>query len=440
MFADSEAVPDSEHPIIGLKRFTEQFGPAILIAMDLTPHLSDERTKRAWRDALAACNQSGSTIVMIEHTSELPASLASMVVRYQVPLPDEEELEGVVKDTLRELNKYASLEIDLKRSEFQAMVRNLRGLTRSQAAWAVRTCVTDDWRFDREDMARMVRVKREAISQSGVLEFIDAPVELEQIGGLKRLKGWVKKRPLSIDEDAKKYGVTAPKGVMILGVQGAGKSMVSKAIASAWKVPLIRLDPAALYDRFIGESENRLRQALATASAMAPCVLWIDEIEKGFASAASTNTDGGVSRRMFGSLLTWMQERGESVFLVATANDIEALPPELIRKGRFDEVFFVDLPGEDVRRMILEIHLKKRGQKTEDIDIAALVGAMEGFSGAEIEQVVVSGLAEAYVGKKPLETETMMEVARNSPPLSVTMSEKIEHLRNWARGRCVPAD
>ena len=216
--------------------------------------------------------------------------------------------------------------------------------------------------------------------------------------------------------------------------------MCAKAIATAWTRPLLKLDPGARYDRYIGESERRLRDAFAQAEAMAPVVLWIDEIEKGFASAGESSNDGGLSRRMFGSLLTWMQEHTAPVFLVATANDVQSLPPELLRKGRFDEIFFVDLPGEAAREAILSLHLKRRKQDPATFDIPALIATSKGYSGAEIEQAIVSGLHTAYNTRKTLETAHVADALRTSPPLSVIMAERIGQLRRWAKDRCVPAD
>jgi SpoVK/Ycf46/Vps4 family AAA+-type ATPase len=226
----------------------------------------------------------------------------------------------------------------------------------------------------------------------------------------------------------------------MLGVQGAGKSLSAKAVATAWQRPLLRLDAGSLYDKFIGESERSLRAALRQAEMMSPVVLWIDEIEKGFASAAAHSADGGLSKRMFATLLTWMQERKAPVFLVATANDIEALPPELLRKGRFDEIFFVDLPGLEARHAILSVHLNKRKRDPKQFDLDTLAQVSEGFSGAEIEQAVISALYDAFSAKRELTTDDILSALKNSPPLSVTMAERVAALRDWAQGRCVPAD
>jgi len=257
---------------------------------------------------------------------------------------------------------------------------------------------------------------------------------------MKRLKKWLNQRKDAFGSKATEFGLDAPRGVLMLGVQGAGKSLCAKAIATAWHQPLLKMDPGALYASFIGESERNLRDALRQTEMMSPVVLWIDEIEKAFASAASRSADGGLSQRMFGTLLTWLQEHEAPVFVVATANDIGALPPELLRKGRFDEIFFVDLPNHDVRKEIFAIHLKKRKREPEKFDLGALAEASEGYSGSEIEQAVVSGLHEAYSGKSSLSTDRILSALRNSPPISVTLAESVQYLRAWAEGRCVPAD
>jgi SpoVK/Ycf46/Vps4 family AAA+-type ATPase len=257
---------------------------------------------------------------------------------------------------------------------------------------------------------------------------------------MKNLKSWLADREQAFEPEAAEKGLVPPRGVLMLGVQGAGKSLCAKAIATAWQRPLLRMDVGGLYDRYIGESERRLRDALRQAEAMAPIVLWIDEIEKAFAGAASTSTDGGLSRRMFGALLTWMQEHQAPVFLVATANDIEALPPELLRKGRFDEIFFVDLPGEEAREQIVRIHLVQRKQDPTQFAIPRIVEATKGYSGAEIEQAIISALYRVASGTSALTTDMIIHAAENSPPLSVTMRERVDELRRWAKGRCVPAD
>src|SRR6185295_15551262 len=258
----------------------------------------------------------------------------------------------------------------------------------------------------------------------GLLEYIESPTDLSEIGGLEKLKAWLCQRQDALSDEAEAFGIPPPRGVLMLGVQGAGKSLSAKAVATAWQRPLLRMDPGVLFDRFIGESERRLRDALKQAEMMAPVILWIDEIEKGFASAASQSVDGGLSKRMFGTLLTWMQEHKAPVFLIATANDIEALPPELLRKGRFDDIFFIDLPNLEARAEIFALHLQKRRREPAHFDIVTLSTASEGCSGAEIEQAIISALHDSFTAKTELTTERILHALKASPPLSVTMREK----------------
>ena len=322
------------------------------------------------------------------------------------------------------------------------MVRSLRGLTVRQAMRVVTAAAAEDNRFDDSDVERMMILKRNALGDlGGVLEFVKAPTSMQEIGGLDRLKSWLAMRTAARTTEAEEYGVRTPRGVLLLGVQGAGKSLAAKAIATAWGVPLLRLDASALYDKFVGESERKLRDSLTQADRMAPAVLWIDEIEKGFAAAAGQSSDGGMSRRMFGTLLTWMQERTAPTFLAATANDISALPPELLRKGRFDETFFVDLPHINARKVIFSIHLQKRKQSLAEFDLDALAVRCDGFSGAEIESAIESAMHVSFSdAARALTNADIMKAIEGSPPLSVVMAEHVAELRAWAAQRCMPAD
>lgn len=436
---ESQPVPETEHPAAGLYHLTQIQDRCVAVVLDLVGHLRDDRTLRVLRDLVHQYGQTGSVLVIIDHRGDLPDVLRSDATSFELSLPTEKELEMVVRDTLRSLNRRKTIEVDITRSGLRTIIRNLRGLTRRQAAQIIVDCVWEDCRFDLSDLNTVLARKRQALQTGGLLEYVEAPVDLDEIGGLDRLKAWLRRRQFALTEDGARFGLEAPRGVLMLGVQGAGKSLCAKAIATAWQQPLLRMDVGALYDRYVGESERRLREALSQAGMMAPVVLWIDEIEKAFASAAARSTDGGLSQRMFGSLLTWMQEHREAVFLVATANDIEALPPELLRKGRFDEIFFVDLPEPEVRRDIFRIHLAKRGQDAGQFDLDALSVAAEGFSGAEIEQAVIAGLHEAFAEKHALTTSLLLHTLAESPPLSVTMAEQMAALRAWAQKRCMPA-
>ena len=438
--ADALPVAETEHPAAAMYYLTHLPPKARLyVTLDLAGHLKDERTLRAMREALHKVEAFGGNLVMLDAHEDLPPGVASCATRFEIAFPDERELESIVRQTVRRVKDEHDVEVTLTKSDLDAVVRNLAGLDRRQARQVILDVICDDRRFDSSDVPRILARKRKAVG-AGPLEYVEAPVSLDEIGGLRKLKDWLAARQNCLTDQAAEFGLPAPRGVLMLGVQGAGKSLSAKAVATAWQRPLLRLDAGNLYDRYIGESEKRLRDALHQAERMAPVVVWIDEIEKGFASAASHSSDGGLSKRMFGTLLTWMQEHTAPVFLVATANDISALPPELMRKGRFDEIFFVDLPNLEGRHAIFAVHLKKRKRDPAKFDLDTLAEASAGYSGAEIEQAIISALHEAYAAKSELTTERVLESLKGSPPLSVTMAERIAELRAWAAGRCVLAD
>lgn len=434
------ALPETEHPAAALYHMKRQGDVAVNVVLDLAAHLRDDRVMRLARDLIQHCRDTSSHLIFIDHAEELPPPIAAHALRFELSLPSDTELDALIRDTIRRHHSESRIEATLSKATFTTIVRNLAGLTARQARQIVTETIVDDRKFDEADLVTVLARKRQYLNQGGLLQFVEAPADLNQIGGMKRLKSWLAARSKALTPQAESFGISAPRGILLLGVQGAGKSFCAKAIATAWQRPLLSLDVGALYDKYIGESERRLRDALQQAQRMAPVILWIDEIEKAFASAASRSTDGGLSQRMFGSLLTWMQEHTSPVFLVATANDIEALPPEMLRKGRFDEVFFVDLPDAATRKDIFAIHLKKRSRDPAQFDLAALATASEGFSGAEIEQGILSGLHDAFSADKSLETDHILAALRGSPPLSVTMAERVSALRKWAKGRCVPAD
>lgn len=438
----SVAFADTTHPAGGLAQAEKHpRGEAIFCFLDLGEHLErDPAIRRMFREVVERMHRDGGTLLLIDN-QEPPPLVRSVASHYELSYPGDVELQKIVRDTSVEHHRNRKpLRVQIDESELKCLVTNLRGLTRRQARQAVLDAIALDQRLDASDVQTVLHHKKRTLAAGGLLEYVEAPTSMDEIGGLSRLKGWLAMREAALSDAAVDYGLSPPRGLLLLGVQGAGKSLASKAVATAWQRPLLRLDVGALYDRYIGESERRLRDALRQAEMMAPCVLWIDEIEKAFASAASQSTDGGLSRRMFGSLLTWMQEHDDPVFLIATANDIEALPPELLRKGRFDEIFFVDLPNEEARRKILEIHLRRRKRDPAKFDLAKLVAASEGFSGAEIEQAIASAMHSAFALGKEVETHHIASALHNSPPLSVTRSEQVEALREWAEGRCVPAD
>ncbi|MFO0839977.1 MAG: AAA family ATPase [Phycisphaerae bacterium] len=439
LLADSASVSNTEDPVAGLAYLASLDQQPLLVPLDLSGHLRNEKPLRAFRNLLMRAERTQAQIILLNPSDDLPDVVRAHSTPLELSLPDDVELEATVRATLRRVNENTPLDIDITRHGLQTLLRNLRGLSTRVAEQVIRDALLDR-RFDDADINHVLAGKRRALQGGGLLEFIESPVDLGEIGGLATLKRWLAQRQRSFTPEAVEYGLPAPRGVLMLGVQGAGKSLCAKAIATAWQRPLLRLDVGALYDKYVGESERRLRDALRQAQRMAPIVLWIDEIEKAFASAASRSTDGGLSQRMFGELLTWMQEHREPVFLVATANDIEALPSELLRKGRFDEIFFVDLPDESTRREILAIHLRKRRRDPKLFDLAALAAAGDGFSGAEIEQAIVAAAHAAFSERRAFTTADILAALRASPPLAVTMREHVTALREWAQGRCVRAD
>jgi ATP-dependent 26S proteasome regulatory subunit len=466
--------------------------PAMVVLCDVAAHLEPSapggvRAQRALRELITLFADGGTTqqlrgklfVVLLEGPgSKLPASIEETWHRCDVPPPDDEAITDIIKDTARRIAAQAVVGTGsprpviakISKSSLSRMVEQLRGLTQSQIERAIANVIHQDNALTDEDLPRLIEVKRSMVASGGVLEFVSRPKSLDEVGGLQTLKAWLKKREASFTSAGREAGLPAPRGVLLLGVQGSGKSLCAKAIATAWQRPLLKLDPGVLYDKYLGESERRLRDALRQAEVMSPVVLWIDEIEKGFASAASQSTDGGLSKRMFGTLLNWMQEHTAPVFLVATANDVSALPPELMRKGRFDEIFFVDLPGSAAREQILRIHLSKRGVhvppfeaptlrvrddasqtkltvaelSTNSVfssdDLAMLVSASESRSGAEIEQAIIDAQYASFDAKLPLRASDVAASLEASPPIAVTMRERIADLRAWAAGRCVPAE
>ena len=440
LLSDSPFIADTETPTAALCHLADVKEGSICVTLDLVEHLKGGLTLRALRDLIEHFEKNGSMLVMIDSDDKLPQVIKSHARPFEISFPAQQELKDIVRKTLRRFHRKKPIEVGITQKGLDTIVRNLRGLTRRQAKRIIIDTVADDRRFDDNDINLVIASKRRMIQRGALLEYIQIPLDLSEIGGMRRLKKWLSQRKDAFSSKATEFGLEAPRGVLMLGVQGAGKSLCAKAIATAWHQPLLRMDPGTLFNSYIGESERNLREALRQTEMMSPVVLWIDEIEKGFASAASQSTDGGLSKRMFGTLLTWLQEREAPVFVVATANDIEALPPELLRKGRFDEIFFVDLPSPDVRREIFTIHLKKRKRDPKKFDLGALAEASEGYSGSEIEQAVVSALHGAYADKTGLNTERILSALRASPPLSVTLAEKVQCLRAWAEDRCVPAD
>jgi hypothetical protein len=400
---------------------------------DLHAHVADATVARGVRDIAQASVKSGSTAIISGESIHLPAELAREAVPFDLHLPDREELQDVVHQILHTLQRQHDLRVTLGPEGMESLLQTLSGLTLNQARQAVAWAVLDDNALTADDIPRLLRRKGEAVREEGLLEFYPPEDNTFQLGGFEHLKAWLERARVGFTDEARALGLPPPRGILIVGVQGCGKSLAAKVIARTWKQPLLKLDAARLYDKFIGESEKNLRKALDFAEAIAPCILWIDEIEKGFASGGEA--DAGLSLRMLGSFLTWLQERQAPVFVAATANDVLALPPELLRKGRFDEIFFVDLPDAVSREAILRIHLTLRRQDPSTFNVTALVAASEGFSGAEIEQAITASLYRALHDKQTLTDAMLCEEMHGTQPLSVSRREDVERLREMARGR-----
>ncbi|CAN5847259.1 AAA family ATPase [soil metagenome] len=392
------------------------------------------------RDAAAQFRERTGALILTGTGIELPESLRPMSATLRLPAPRPEEYRSLLQHIVRDLSARRPVEIELTREELNRLLVNLQGLTLLEAEKILTRVIIEDGRLSPEDLRAVVETKTAVVEREGLLEYYPVEESMAEVAGLEGLKGWLAKRRMILadPERARQYGLPFPKGVLLLGVPGCGKSHSAKAVSMEWGLPLLKFDPAGLYNKYIGETERNFKRAIGTAEKLAPVILWIDEIEKAFASSGE-GEDGGVSRRLLGSFLSWLQERGGDVFVVATANDVTRLPPELLRKGRFDEVFFVDLPEAPARRAIFEIHLRRRGQDPARFDLPRLVEATEGFSGAEIEQVIVSGLYTAFASHGELSDRILLEEIAATRPLSRVMPERIAALREWARERTVAA-
>ena len=425
-----------EQALESAKRMTAE---AIYLFKDLQTWLQDATTQRHLLDLARYFDKDRRTIVMAGPDIELPPRLRPLCATWSLPLPDDDELRALTRRVVQEFSTHVPVQVELSPAELERLVQGLRGMTAREAERALCRAVADDLALTSDDVAGILEAKRQVLRDGGVLEYVPQSTPLADVGGLDGLKRWLALRRDAFGVRGRAFGLPPPKGILLLGVQGCGKSLAAKAVASEWNLPLLRMEAGRIYDKFIGESDKNLEQALKTAEHMAPCILWIDELEKAFAYSASADSDGGLSRRILGRLLGWLQDRTAPVFLVATSNDVSQLPPELIRKGRFDELFFVDLPSLAERRAIFKVHLRRRGREPAGFDLEALAAAADGFSGAEIEQAVVAGLYAAFGAEDELRTEYILGEVGATRPLSVIRREDIEGLRAWAAGRTVSA-
>lgn len=423
-------------PEAAIEWVMRQREPGIFVFKDLHPFIDSPAVTRWLRDAIASFKGTQKAIVLMSPVQNIPIELEKEVVVIDFPLP-----------SMTELNQVLTAQLDLVRTRRittetrEKLLKAALGLTRDEAEKVYRKAQVTAGRLTEEEVDIVLSEKKQLIRRNGILEYIEEDETIDSVGGLEELKHWLKQRSNAFTERAREYGLPQPKGMLILGVPGCGKSLIAKTTSRLWGLPLLRLDMGRVYDgSMVGRSEANLRSALKTAESISPAILFIDEMDKAFAgTTGSADSDGGTSSRIFGSFLTWMQEKTSPVFVMATANRVERLPGEFLRKGRFDEIFFVDLPTPEERKEIFRIHLTKRRREIERFDLEQLASVCDGFSGAEIEQALVAAMYEAFAQDREFTQLDIIAASRATMPLSKTMTEQVTALRDWARQRARPA-
>lgn len=407
----------------------------VFLLADFPDLLGDGMVRRLLRDACRACRARGNTVVLLSPALQLPRTLEADVKVLDFALPTAEVLDRVLTNACEALEG-RMVEVSLSQGDRERLVQAGLGLSLEEFEGALARAVVESGRVDGDTVRAVFRAKRQILRRSGTLEFFDTRETLDTVGGLPVLKQWLAKRRRAFSEAARAYGLPSPKGLLMIGVPGCGKSLTAKAAASLWKLPLLRLDSGRLFSSQVGSSEENARRAVRVAESLAPCILWVDEIEKAMAGlGSSSQSDAGTAARVFATLATWLQEKEAPVFVMATANSVTSLPPELFRKGRWDEIFFLDLPGREEREAIFRIHLLKRHRDPGAFDLGLLAEKSDGCSGAEIEGAVTAGLFDSFDEERALSTEDLLRNLASQVPLSVTMKEQIEALRMWARTR-----
>ncbi len=418
-------------PLTALQRIEGYRDDAIFVLEDFHPFFEQPVIVRMLRNLLYSLRSSRKTVILLSPFFKLPPEIRDDVPQVFLPLPDYKAL----REILHEICESRDVKVDLSKDTEEKLVKSALGLTENQARGVFVKSILKNKVLDQSAIQLVLSEKQKVIRKEEVLEFFPARERISDIGGLDNLKDWLKKRDKAFSSRAKEYGLPNPKGILIIGIQGTGKSLTAKATSALWRLPLLRLDMGKVFGSLVGESEERMRKALLLAETISPCILWIDEIEKAFSSVTGAG-DSGTSARVFGTFLTWMQEKEKPVFVIATGNDITNLPPELMRKGRFDEIFFVDLPHYEERMEIFRVHLSKVRPVVRNYDVALLAGETEGFSGAEIEQAIINAMYNAFDdGERDFTTEDILQGIREVVPISKLMSERIERLREWAADR-----
>lgn len=412
---------------------------AIYLLKDFHTYMEAPEIVRQLRDLASSLRHTKKTIIVVSPVLKIPAELEKAITIVDMPLPSQDDLRTMLNERILGSGAPRRYEVSLNDEETEALVRAAQGLTLAEAENAFARAIVSDGALSGRDIGAIIDEKKQVIRKSEVLEYCDVGEDLVDVGGMGLLKSWLAKRVHAFGDDARRYGLPAPRGILLMGVQGCGKSLVAKTIASTWHFPLLRMDMSRIFQGYIGSSEQNMRKAVQLAETLAPVVLWIDEIEKAFSGIeGSGSSDAGTTARVVGTFLTWIQEKTAPVFVVATANEVQGLPPELLRKGRLDEIFFVDLPRTRERADIFEIHLRHKRRDPAKFDLKALAKASHGFSGAEIEQVIISAMHDSFFEKREVTAEDIMASINETIPLSTTMREKIDRLREWARDRARP--
>jgi ATP-dependent 26S proteasome regulatory subunit len=433
----------TEDPLVALGNVIEQVEPALYVLKDFHPFLKGQNMSviRRLREAAASLKNTYKTIIIVSPMLEMPAELEKDITIIDFNLPRANDFMAMLRRIIEEVKTNPKLNVKINGQMQEQIVHALLGLTLAEAENVLAKTLVQHHGFGAQSLEVINAEKKQIIRKSGLLEYYDTDETIDSVGGLGTLKSWLLKRAVAFSDRAREYGLPAPKGVLLLGVQGCGKSLMAKTISNIWNLPLLRFDVGRVFGSLVGSSEQNIRRAIQVAESVAPVVFWIDEIDKAFRGSrgSGASTDAGTSARVFSTFLTWMSEKKSAVFVIATANDISALPPELLRKGRFDEIFFVDLPLLQERQSIFRVHLAKRKMDPVKFDLEGLAHASDGFSGAEIEEAIISAMFDSFYDKQELTSERLLGSLRQTVPLSKTMRENIEELRQWSVGRARPA-
>jgi SpoVK/Ycf46/Vps4 family AAA+-type ATPase len=433
----------TQDPLVALGNVIEHLDPALYVFKDLHPFLKGQNMSviRRLREAASSLKNTYKTIIVVSPMLEIPAELEKDITLIDFDLPTENDFAALLARIVEEVKDNPKLDVKIDGKTRERIVHALLGLTLTEAENVLAKTLVQNRGLGGASLEVINNEKKQIVRKSGLLEFYDAEEKMDSVGGLDALKSWLTKRSAVFTDQARAFGLPAPKGVLLLGVQGCGKSLMAKTISTVWQLPLLRFDVGRVFGSLVGSSELNIRRAIKVAESVSPVVFWIDEIDKAFRGSRGSGaaTDAGTSSRVFSTFLTWLSEKKSPVFVVATANDVSMLPPELLRKGRFDEIFFVDLPLFKERKEIFRVHLAKRKMDPSKFDLDTLTRSSAGYSGAEIEESVISAMFDVFYEKQDLTTERLLESLRQTVPLSKTMSEDIDTLRKWAEGRARPA-